>query len=111
MRGDNENGPRDAGTSEGLDTGGGPPMSRPVSHGAASREPVYGGNRRIPGLYSRRLANGELVFEAALRLGGKVRRRRLVAVTKTDAIVELRALQTDYDRGEQHRSPAAAVSV
>jgi integrase len=86
-------------------------MSDSVSHGAASRAPIYSGNRRIPGLYSRTLADGSPVFEAALRLGGKVRRRRLIASTKTDAIAELRALQTDYERGEEHRSPAAAVTL
>jgi integrase len=51
------------------------------------------------------------VFEAALRLGGKVRRHRLEATTKTDAIGELRALQVDFSRGESHRSPAAGVTV
>ena len=47
MRPDDRNGPRDAQTSEGLDTGGLAPMSRSVSHGPATREPVYSGNRRI----------------------------------------------------------------
>jgi hypothetical protein len=73
-------------------------------YGAQSRRPVYTGNRRMPGLYERTLADRTIVFEAALRLGGKVRRHRLYATTKTDAITELRALQVDYDRGEQHRS-------
>jgi integrase len=40
-----------------------------------------------------------------------VRRHRLDARTKTDAIAELRALQVDYERGEQHRSPAASLTV
>jgi integrase len=65
----------------------------------------------VPGLYQRTRADGSTVFEAATRLGGKVRRRRLSASTKTDAIAELRALQTDYDRGESYRSPAAALTV
>jgi integrase len=47
----------------------------------------------------------------ALRLGGRVRRHRLEARTKTDALAELRALQVDYERGEQHRSAAAALTV
>jgi integrase len=111
MRCDNRNGPRDALTSEGLDTEGVPPMSSQVSHGAASREPVFSGNRRIPGLYARTRADGSTVYDVALRLGGKVRRHRLTATTKTDAIAELRALQTDYRRGEEYRSPAAAVTV
>lgn len=81
------------------------------TNGAATRRPVYSGTRRVPGLYERTLANGQTVFEARLRLGGDVRRHRLEAATKTDAIVELRALQTDYGRGEQHRSHAAALSV
>lgn len=86
-------------------------MSTRVSHGADSRTPVYSGTRRVPGLYERTLADGGRVFEARLRLGGKVRRHRLVAQTKTDAIAELRALQTDYARGEEFRSCAAALTV
>ncbi|MFN8224746.1 MAG: site-specific integrase [Gaiellales bacterium] len=86
-------------------------MTTQVSHGAASRTPVYSGNRRIPGLYERVRADRSVVFEAALRLGGNVRRHTLVAETKTDAIHELAALQTDYRRGEEHRSPSAAITV
>jgi hypothetical protein len=66
-----------------------------ASYGAASRRPVYSGNRRVPGLYQRTLANGTVVYDVALRLGGKGRRHRLEARTKTDAIAELRALQVD----------------
>lgn len=80
-------------------------------YGAGSRRAVFTGNRRVTGLYERTLADGSSVFEARLRLGGQVRRHRLVARTKTDAIAELRDLQTDYARGEQNRSPAAAVTV
>ena len=69
-------------------------------HGSLTRRPVYTGNRRVPGLYERRLADGSIVYDAALRLGGKARRHRLEANTKTDAIAELRALQVDYARGE-----------
>jgi integrase len=86
-------------------------MSASVSHGAQSRRPVYSGKRRIGGLYARTLADGSTVYDVALRLGGKVRRHRLVATTKTDAVAELRTLQTDYARGEEYRSPAAAVTV
>ena len=38
-------------------------------HGAASRRPVFSGNRRIEGLYERTLADGSVVYEARLRLG------------------------------------------
>jgi integrase len=79
-------------------------------HGAATRKAVYTGNRRVPGLYGRTLANGTTVFEAALRLGGKVRRHRLQAVTKTDAIAELRRLQVDFERGETHRSVGITIN-
>ena len=82
-----------------------------TSYGAQSRRPVYSGTRRVPGLYERTRADGSTVYEAALRLGGKVRRHRLEAVPKTDAIAELRNLQTGYARGEEYRSPAAAVTV
>lgn len=81
------------------------------SYGAATRKPVYSGTRRVPGLYERSRADGTNVYEARLRLGGSVRRHRLTASTKTDAIAELRALQTDYARGEEYRSPASAVTV
>jgi integrase len=81
------------------------------SYGAKSRRPVYSGSRRVHGLYERTHADGSTVYDAALRLGGKVRRVRLNAKTKTDAIAELRALQVDYDRGEPSRSPALAVTV
>jgi integrase len=65
----------------------------------------------VPGLYERTLANGSTVFEVAARLGGKVRRHRLEAVTKTDAITESRALVVDYQRGESHRSVAVGLTV
>jgi integrase len=83
----------------------------PSSHGAQSRRPVFSGGRRIPNLYERGLASGTTVYEAAGRLGGKFRRTTLAARTKTDAIAEIRALQVDYERGEQHRSPAAALTL
>jgi integrase len=81
------------------------------SYGAKTRRPVFTGNRRVAGLYERRLADGSTVYDVALRLGGKVRRHRLEAATKTDAITELRALQVDYGRGETHRSPASTPTV
>jgi integrase len=86
-------------------------VTQASSHDLGSRRPVYTGNRRVPGLYERTLADGSTVFDAALRLGGRVRRRRLMAHTKTDAIAELRALQVDHERGEEHRSVAMAPTV
>jgi integrase len=80
-------------------------------HGATSRRAVYSGTRRVPGLYERDLADGRTVFEARLRLDGNVRRHRLEATTKTDAVRELEALRVDYRRGEEYRSPAAALTV
>lgn len=85
-------------------------MSTTTSNERWQRRPVYSGTRRIPGLYERDTSSGT-VYDAALRLGGKVRRHRLEATTKTDAIAELRALQVDYGRGEQHRSPAAGLTL
>jgi integrase len=81
------------------------------SYGAQSRRPVYSGNRRVPGLYERTLADGSIVFEAALRLDGRVTRRRLVAATKTDAMLELAALRVDTGRGEAHRSPSLTPTL
>jgi hypothetical protein len=72
---------------------------------------VLTGNRRVPNLWTRTRSDGTTVFEAYGRMGGKQRRLTLKAQTKTDAINELRALQTDYERGETYRSPAAAVSL
>jgi integrase len=77
----------------------------------ATRHPVYSGTRRVQGLYERTLADGTTVYDAALRLGGPVRRRRLHASTKTDAIAELRALQVDHARGEAHRSSAEGLTL
>ena len=63
------------------------------------------------GLTERTLKDGTTVFEVHARLGGKLRRHTLKARTKTDAILELRALQTDYARGEAHRSPSVTVTL
>lgn len=111
MRHDIANGPRTVAAAGGPATEGATPVTHASSHGASTRRPVYSGNRRVPGLYERTLANGSTVYEAALRLGGRVRRHRLTATTKTDAITELRALQVDYERGEAHRSPAAGLTL
>lgn len=73
-------------------------------YGPTSRRPVHSGTRRVAGLYERTLADGSSVFEASLRLNGKMQRCRLTAQTKTDAIIELRNLKTDSERGELHRS-------
>jgi hypothetical protein len=110
MTPDQTNGPGAADTARGPAIRTRVPMTH-SSYGAQSRRPVYSGTRRVPGLYQRTRADGSTVYDAALRLGGKVRRHRLEAQTKTDAINELRNLQTDYARGEAHRSPAAAVTV
>ena len=75
------------------------------------RRPVYSGTRRVPGLYERDLTGGRVVFDAALRLDRKVRRLRLDARTKTDAIAEVEALRVDTRRGEQQRSPALAPTL
>ncbi len=104
-------GPRAGATAEGLATGEVTPVTYESSHGPASRRPVYSGNRRVSNLWERTLADGSTVFEAAGRFGGRVRRRRLDARTKTDAIVELRALQVDHDRGESHRSNAECLTL
>jgi integrase len=80
-------------------------------YGDNSRRPVHTGNRRVPGLSERTLKDGSIVYEVHARMGGKLRRHTLKARTKTDAISELRALQTDYARGEAHRSPSAAVTL
>ncbi len=85
-------------------------MTQRVSHGAATREPVYSGTRRVRGLWKRRLADGSTVFEGRLRLDGLDRTVRLEASTKTDAIRELEALRVDRERGERrHRSLAPSL--
>jgi integrase len=75
-------------------------MTREV-YGSGSRQPVFNGKRRVPGLYQRMLKDGTTAFEVLARMGGKLRRHTLKAKTKTDAVNELRALQTDYARGER----------
>src|SRR5215213_5669642 len=85
-----------------------PPMTDSVY---GERRPVSSGTRRVPGLYERDLAGGRVVFDARLRLGGRVRRFALTATTKTDAIAELRALQVDHERGDLHRSTTLAPTL
>lgn len=85
-------------------------MTREASHGAPTRERVYIGKQKVAGLTSRTLADGSEVFEYRGRLAGRVRTVKLTARTKTDAVTELRALQVDAERGELHRSPAAALT-
>jgi integrase len=76
-----------------------------ASYGDASRRPVFSGNRRVPGLEQRALADGRVVFEARLRLGAKHARRIVLdAQTKTDAILELQALRVDRHRGDPART-------
>ncbi len=85
-------------------------MTQEVFHGAATREPVYSGGRRVRGLWQRRLVDGSTVFEARLRIDGHEHRAVLDARTKTDAIRELDALRVDRDRGERrHRSLAPTL--
>jgi hypothetical protein len=81
------------------------------SYGSRSRRPVVYSGRRVACLFTRTLADGSTVFEFSGRLGGERRRHVLRAGTPTDAIAELRALQTDYARGEARRSPAAGATV
>src|SRR5579862_8791606 len=111
MRSSTENG-SGAGSppARSLATGGGPPMTC-QSYGAGSRQPVYSGNRRIPGLYQRTLLDGSTVWELRQRIDGKVHRIRLQATTKSDAILEQRALQVDIERGHSHESPALALCL
>ena len=40
-------------------------MTQEVSHGAATREPVYSGKRRVRGLWQRTLADGTIVYRGA----------------------------------------------
>src|SRR5262245_13718269 len=80
-------------------------MTHQVSHGSSTREPVYSGTRRVPGLSQRRLRDGSIVFEVKPRIDGREKRITLDATTKTDAIREWEAMRVDLARGEQrHRS-------
>ena len=72
-----------------------------------TREPVYVGQRRIPNLWRRTLANGETVFEFVGRAEGRVIFRRLAATTKSEAVTEARGLTADRDRGTLRVRPAA----
>jgi integrase len=63
------------------------------------RHPVYQGKTRVPGLWERESASGR-VYEFQKRVDGKMRRIKLRATTKTDAINEARGLGVDLDRGD-----------
>lgn len=82
-----------------------------TAYGQASRAPVLSGGRRVPGLYERVTRDGRTTFESRVRVDGRTKRHTLRATTKTDAIHEHRALQTDYARGEMYRSAAAGSTV
>jgi hypothetical protein len=82
-------------------------MTRQSSHGAATRKPVHVGTRRIPNLWQRSRANGEIVYEFVGRVDGRVLSRRLAATTKSEAVTEARGLATDRDRGTLRARPAA----
>jgi integrase len=82
-------------------------MTPESSHGAATREPVHVGARRIPNLWQRTLKSGAVVFEWTGRIDGRVTTRRLAATTKTDAVAEARGMATDRDRGILHARPVA----
>lgn len=86
-----------------------PPMPHASSHGSLTRRPVYQGNRRVRGLYERRLADGRIIFEA--RLGKDDRRVILDAKTKTDAIREAEALRTDRRRGVPAKTGSLVPTV
>jgi hypothetical protein len=87
-------------------------MPRQVSHGAGSRRPVYSGNRRVPGLYERKRADGVVVFEARYRQnGGPPKLVKLDAHNRTDAIAELEALKTDQRRGARVRTGSMIPTV
>jgi integrase len=65
---------------------------------SVKREPVFQGKERVPGLWVRESANGR-VYEVQKRVDGKMRRLKLRATIKTDAINEARGLTVDIDRG------------
>jgi hypothetical protein len=86
-------------------------MTQEGSHGAASRRPVYTGNRRVRGLHERVLAGGGVAFEARLRIDGVDKWLTLEAKTKTDAIHELEELRVDRRRNELHRHGSLAPTL
>jgi integrase len=86
-------------------------MTQKVSHGSQSRRPVFSGNRRVSGLYERRLADGTVVYDTRVRRGGKQERIVLDAKNKTAAIEELRALRVDDRRGDPVRTSSLIPTV
>jgi integrase len=86
-------------------------MSHSV-YGARSRRPVYVGKRRVPGLYERTLAGGNVAYEARIRLAGGTQRHVLLdATSKSEAVAELRALRVDDERGQAPQTRSLVVSV
>lgn len=63
------------------------------------REAVFQGKQRIPGLWVRETKSGP-VFEVQKRVDGRMRRIKLRAANKTDAINEARTLTVDVQRGD-----------
>ena len=51
---------------------------------------IHGVMTLFPGLFQRTLADGSTVYEVSARFGGRMRRHRLTATTKTDAVAEAR---------------------
>ena len=70
------------------------------------RRPVESRGRRVPGLYSRRKADGSETFEYVGRLRGSptVKTVKLAARTKTDAIAERESLRSATRERRAHVS-------
>jgi integrase len=67
---------------------------------ARRREPVFRGQTRIPGLWARHTTDGAVVYELQRRDAGRMRRIKLRATSKSEAIAEARDLAADLDRSE-----------
>ena len=74
------------------------------------RRPGFQGKKRVPGLWVRKVAGAD-VYEVQKRVDGKMRRLKLRAKTKTDAINEARGLNVDLDRATSSCSIAASRSL
>jgi integrase len=66
---------------------------------SVKRQPVFQGKERVPGLWVRQTVDGP-VYEVQKRIDGKMRRIKLRARIKMDAINEMRGLTVDIDRGD-----------
>jgi integrase len=76
-------------------------VTKQVSHGAATRVPVFEGKQRVRGLWERRTSDGKTKYDSQFRQAGRMRRlAHADGYTKTEAIAAHRKLVVGVESGE-----------